>query len=162
MPLDLLPPERQAGDRVTPHVARLPRRRPVTVYDEAPGVQLFEVHETRGDGTGGKAGGGQTDRFGLVDVGLLRGREPSTELSEGRGKKLGALERALSILLCTEGGVGGVGGRDWDVSVGLEAEAEAERKGEVRMCRSLGAEEAMRDRLKRRGERMRISEGIDL
>lgn len=49
-------------------------------------------------------GGGEADRFGLVDVGGLGGGEPGVELGEGGGGELGAVEGAFGVLVCLLGG----------------------------------------------------------
>lgn len=78
-----MPPKRQTGPWVRPHVLGLSAGAPVAVDDEAGGVEFFEVDEPAGDGARGQMGGREADGFGLVDVGLLGVGEPGVELGEG-------------------------------------------------------------------------------
>lgn len=78
--------------RVRRHVRRLAAAAPVAVYDEAAGVEFFEVDVAAGDAAAGEAGRRQADRFRLVDGGQLGLREPGVELGEGGREEGGVRE----------------------------------------------------------------------
>lgn len=106
LPLELGPPEGQAGLRVAPHVVGLAARAPVAVDDEAARVQFLQIHEARRHGAGRKGGGREADRFGLLDGRrALRVCEPGVELSEGVRVELMAVQGALGVLVRLGGAV---------------------------------------------------------
>lgn len=105
----LVPPEREAGLGITPHVLGLSARGPVAVYHEAPTVKLLQVNEPRRDFTGWEGGGGEADSLRLVHPAVPGEREPGMELIERRGNELRAIESAFGVLVCL--GVGGRTGR---------------------------------------------------
>ena len=106
-----MPPKRQARARVTPHIARFARSGPVTVDDEAAGVEFLEVDVAGGDGARREMAGGEADCFGLVDGGGGGVGEPGVELGEGGGRQLGAGEGVFGVLVCLLRG-GRAGGGD--------------------------------------------------
>ena len=110
LPLQLRPPKRQAGLRVTPHVLGLAARAPVAVDDEAPRVEFLQVHEARRHNAGRERRRGQAHGFGLVDRRRLRVREPRVELRERVGVELVPLQRAFGVLVRLRRGVLAGGG----------------------------------------------------
>lgn len=105
----LVPPERETGLRITPHVLGLPARGPIAIYHEAPAVELFEVHEPCRDLSGGEGGGGEADGFRLVHPHVPSEGEPGVKLVERRRHELRAMESTLDVLVCL--GVGRGTGR---------------------------------------------------
>lgn len=94
-----MPPEGQAGPWIRPNVLGLSAGGPITVDDEAGGIEFFQVHVAAGDGAGRQVGRRKADRFGLVHPGFLSVSEPCVELGEGGRGELVALQNPLCILV---------------------------------------------------------------
>ena len=62
-----MPQKRQTCVRIARHIGGFATSFPITVDDEASGVELFEEDETGGHLAGWEGGSGQADGFGLVD-----------------------------------------------------------------------------------------------
>lgn len=104
----LVPPEREAGLGVIPHVLGLSAGGPIAVYHKAPAVELLQVNEPGRDFPGWEGGGGEADGLGLMDPAAARESEPSMELIKRRGNELRPIEGAFGVLvrLGVDGGTG--------------------------------------------------------